>query len=1263
MEVAKDSGRAAALLSEFEESYYAPAEALVGCAEDLIHRLEEILPVKFQSRESWAPDLERLKENLHSDVNFILQTLRAVSEYHHYHNKTNRWYSLVLRDSFLPELLSGLQGEPLSTRQQNDQMKTIPAWRRRLSAFLKKNPPPDLEELLHLSRLSASIPDGDVQQAGRRLSQRCMILRKLLISSGPVSVEQLQLALQWQYEALRCSHGNQSPESSSDSVSDGNLSFTKQNQTIPENWNPPTMVVPPAAADWKQSASSLFSGPHGLGGTQLQAPGGKDEVEKSLNPAEMRTSPEQPSSLKGSVSVISDEKHHSREFALRPAANLSSIQIIPKVEAESLNLEIKVKRSASPPTNPWLSLPVDELENSYTVTITPKPTPQKQSSKMTAAEQKPPPKNETLSCTEPRDPPSIDWVLHADSGWTDPELSPIHNILSSTITDGRETSTCATDGVPTLLWDSYDLHEEKPEADSVTDMSSMDWELKEQENLREVERILTKADGILEEEENVLAQEAVLDALLRAGDEKDLWHLWHSEKQLEEPSFDAGSSGDGPMLGGSDPLSEGVSAESTRYEEEDFSTEAETTEDGLELQEEPRNVPLLGPPSRKENLNLQDLRRFTSQQPSAPNPEREAFRLELEREKREVEKLEKSLKESSEWRNETGASGRFSETESGDDGEPTELSETRSNESLGPVVEDDDDDEEESLQCHGFYVGGSGRNLLLCDTKASSSESPVVPPVVGSESLLTSELMLQEGGFDPGGRPAGPEPASLPVDGPPPTPEEEAEPAALGVLVEGVTLDDRKNVFNPNITEHINNNNNNLSVCGNLSGRADGEEDSSTGPLLTDVQQTKPDLQPELQTGPSQRLEFDPGGPEELVFEGVRISDRGEQRTQLWAESFTEIADFKIPVILDVGSGLMKAGFSDQDQPNIKFPTITGVPKYEEIMNGTLERETYIGHDAQHMRGVLTLRHPIRNGIICNWDDMEKIWHYTFQQLCVDPEDHPVLLTEAAMNPLDNRQRMVEIMFERFGVPFAYVAMQAVLALYAAGRTTGVVFDSGEGVSHSVPVFEGYGLPHAIQRFPLAGCDVTAQLKKLLQEQGVSMRTTAEEEIVREMKERCCCVALDYEADMNPERSSCREMLYTLPDGQIITLGTERFRAPEILFKPEVIGRDHYGMHESVFKSVLRSDIDLRRSFLSNIVLSGGNTLLPGLPERLQAEVKNLLPQDMRAAVRVTSPKDRDFLVWSGGAVLANLSTFSSAWISQAEYDEHGPQIVFRKCF
>uniref|UniRef100_A0A3Q0R5C0 Uncharacterized protein n=1 Tax=Amphilophus citrinellus TaxID=61819 RepID=A0A3Q0R5C0_AMPCI len=370
-----------------------------------------------------------------------------------------------------------------------------------------------------------------------------------------------------------------------------------------------------------------------------------------------------------------------------------------------------------------------------------------------------------------------------------------------------------------------------------------------------------------------------------------------------------------------------------------------------------------------------------------------------------------------------------------------------------------------------------------------------------------------------------------------------------------------------------------------------------------------------------------------------------------------------LPIVLDTGSGLMKAGFADQHLPNVIFPTIIGVPKYEEILNGSLEREAYIGHDAQHMRGVLTLKHPMKNGIIHNWDEMEKIWHHTFQQLRVEPEDHPVLLTEAAMNPLKNREHMVEIMFECFNVPFTYVAMQAVLALYAAGRTTGVVFDSGNGVSHSVPVFEGYSLPHAVQRFPLAGLDVTMHLKKLLQEQGVCMRTTAEEEIVREMKEKCCCVALNYEDELSQGGSSCREMHYTMPDGQIVALGTERFRAPEILFKPELIGRDHYGMHESIFKSVLSADIDLRRCLLGNIVLSGGNTLLPGLPERLQAEIKGLLPTDMEGGVRVTSPKDRDFSVWSGGAVLASLPTFTSAWISQEEYVEYGPQIVFRKCF
>ncbi|XP_066532829.1 uncharacterized protein si:ch211-241j12.3 [Hoplias malabaricus] len=376
-----------------------------------------------------------------------------------------------------------------------------------------------------------------------------------------------------------------------------------------------------------------------------------------------------------------------------------------------------------------------------------------------------------------------------------------------------------------------------------------------------------------------------------------------------------------------------------------------------------------------------------------------------------------------------------------------------------------------------------------------------------------------------------------------------------------------------------------------------------------------------------------------------------------------EMSDYLTPVVLDTGSGLVKAGLADQDLPSLIIPTAIGLPKYEEVMNGSVEREMYVGHEAQHMRGVLTLHYPIKNGVISNWDHMETIWQHVFSELRVDADDHPVLLTEPVMNPLLNRQRMAQLMFESFNVPLTFIALQPVLALYAAGRTTGVVLDSGDGVSHSVPVFDGYSLPHAVQRLSLAGADVTLQLKKLLMEQGVCMRTSAEMEIVREIKEKCCCVALDYEAELKGGGGASRPAHYTLPDGQVITMTTERFRAAEILFKPELIGCDHYGMHESIFKSVLQSDIDLRRSFLGNIILSGGNTLLCGLPERLQLELMGLCPAGVSESVRVCSPPGRDFSVWKGGAVLSELRSFSSAWISRDEYEEFGPNIVLRKCF
>ncbi|KAJ6252883.1 actin [Anaeramoeba flamelloides] len=366
----------------------------------------------------------------------------------------------------------------------------------------------------------------------------------------------------------------------------------------------------------------------------------------------------------------------------------------------------------------------------------------------------------------------------------------------------------------------------------------------------------------------------------------------------------------------------------------------------------------------------------------------------------------------------------------------------------------------------------------------------------------------------------------------------------------------------------------------------------------------------------------------------------------------------KKAVVIDNGAFSTKAGFAGDDAPRAVFPSIVGRPRHVGVMVGMGLNDFYVGEIPQSKRGILKLKSPIEDGIVTDWEALEKIWHYTFYQgLEVHPEEQTVLLSEHPFNKQSSREKMTEIMFETFNVKGFSLVNSALMSFFCVKDPckSGLVVENGFDCSYVVPIYNRSVLKKSIASLDLAGRDMTLYLNKILAERGYSFITTAEREIVSDLKEKLGYVALDFEEEIEYTQGSL-EKNFELPDGQVITIGNERFRCAEVLFQPSFIGMEEDGIHQLVINSITKCDQKIRKELYSNIVLTGGSSMFTGYAKRMQKEINVLAPQNM--VVQIVAPEGRKYSAWLGGSYLASLSDFFDICVTNDLYEENDASIV-----
>ncbi|OIW10042.1 hypothetical protein TanjilG_32782 [Lupinus angustifolius] len=369
-------------------------------------------------------------------------------------------------------------------------------------------------------------------------------------------------------------------------------------------------------------------------------------------------------------------------------------------------------------------------------------------------------------------------------------------------------------------------------------------------------------------------------------------------------------------------------------------------------------------------------------------------------------------------------------------------------------------------------------------------------------------------------------------------------------------------------------------------------------------------------------------------------------------------------IVIDLGSHTCKAGYAGEDAPKAVFPSVVGAIDQMDIhghgdaaenMGAAVEIQNnaksldsektkgkcklYVGSQSLgYRRDHMEVLSPLKNGVVVDWNIVDNIWDHALREcLLVDPKERPMLLAEPCSNTQEQRERTAELMFEKYQVPALFLARNAVLTSFASGRATSLVIDCGGGSTTVAPVLDGYVLHKGVTTSPIGGDFLTECLMKSLEGKGIrainldfpqtteSYKVYSQRVIASDIKE-CVCRAPDSPYDESAY-ANIPTTSYELPDGQIIEIGSDKFKIPDILFNPSLVqtipGMESFagiapsirGLPKMVIDSINKCDVDIRRELFSSILLAGGTASMQQLKERIEKDLLEESPQAARVKV------------------------------------------------